>query len=354
MFILILIIFVDGNTDNVLNDGSIGMSYNLWLVAIRLCTVVISATCLISLTTRATEEKNKIQFEDLILIQRLQESAENLLCSILPRTANKGLASLLGLSHLTGNGLPTLVIEMCPGTTVIESDLVGSTALAATLAPLDVCIMLHDLYTRWDSLANERGRGGNIVKITTIGDAYIAVAGPSFDDFDVEEEKNSNDLLNGKQRGALAAVRMACSMLVEAAKVKAVRRGHEKKSTSSTQADTEIPMERSIQIRIGCATGDIYGAVLGVRQFQWQVWGPALSDATKYEETGRPGEVHISQNTCKYAREAIATTSLQGQCFAPPLIFEAEEQLRQENSEKEDDDADEFSRGFYVTYQENT
>ena len=61
MFILILIIFVDGNTDNVLNDGSIGMSYNLWLVAIRLCTVVISATCLISLTTRATEEKNKIQ-----------------------------------------------------------------------------------------------------------------------------------------------------------------------------------------------------------------------------------------------------------------------------------------------------
>jgi len=264
------------------------------------------------------------------------------------------LASLLGLSHLTGNGLPTLVIEMCPGTTVIESDLVGSTALAATLAPLDVCIMLHDLYTRWDSLANERGRGGNIVKITTIGDAYIAVAGPSFDDFDVEEEKNSNDLLNGKQRGALAAVRMACSMLVEAAKVKAVRRGHEKKSTSSTQADTEIPMERSIQIRIGCATGDIYGAVLGVRQFQWQVWGPALSDATKYEETGRPGEVHISQNTCKYAREAIATTSLQGQCFAPPLIFEAEEQLRQENSEKEDDDADEFSRGFYVTYQENT
>ena len=94
-----------------------------------------------------------------------------------------------------------------------ESDLVGSTALAATMTPIDTCILLHDLYTRWDSLAAEIG---GIVKVTTIGDAYIAVSGPSFAD---------HGIMSGitKEKGALLAVRMACSMMEEAGRVQAIR-----------------------------------------------------------------------------------------------------------------------------------
>jgi class 3 adenylate cyclase len=216
-------------------------------------------------------------------------------------------------------GTPKLEIEICPETTVIESDLVGSTALAATLEPLDVCIMLHDLYTRWDALTTIDG----IVKITTIGDAYLAVAGPHFD------ENNGT-----KETGALAAVRMACSMLEEASKVKAV-----KHNIKDGEQEGEA---KSIAIRIGVATGRIYGAILGTRQFQWQIWGPALSDATRYEETGIPGQVHISKTTCVYAREAIQHIAKKERRDLKFILEETDEEQKEKD--------DEYSQGYYVEY----
>ena len=343
MSLVIVIVFA-----NEANDTDATSLFGLWLVAIRFITVCIGASSLIVLATKALEEKNKIQFEDITLIHSLQEGAEDLLRSILPRAANKGLSSLLALDGGSG-GIPRLEIEICPETTVIESDLVGSTALAASLEPLDVCIMLHNLYTRWDALTSKMGE--DIVKITTIGDAYIAVAGPSF----------SNG--GSKASGALAAVRMACSMIYEASKVKAIKRGNKNDKG------------RSIAIRIGCATGNIFGAVLGVRQFQWQVWGPALSDATKYEETGVPGKVHVAATTCRLARDAVQNELCQtGLC--PSLIFEketkgkveseesekkeekeekGEENERNENSrdgttQKEEEREDEYHNGYYAKF----
>ena len=315
MSVMTCVVFI--GTEGVQEDLS-GMTFGMWLVVIRFVSVVVSATCLICLATSALETKNMLQFEDLVLIEELESSAEDLLCSILPRTANKGLVTLLALDGV--GGTPKLEIEICPETTVIESDLVGSTALAATLEPLDVCIMLHDLYTRWDALTTIDG----IVKITTIGDAYLAVAGPHFD------ENNGT-----KETGALAAVRMACSMLEEASKVKAV-----KHNIKDGEQEGEA---KSIAIRIGVATGRIYGAVLGTRQFQWQIWGPALSDATRYEETGIPGQVHISKTTCVYAREAIQQSVQKKERRDLKFILE-------ETDEEQKEKDDEYSQGYYVEY----
>ena len=87
----------------------------------------------------------------------------------------------------------------------------------------------------------------------------------------------------------------------------------------------------SVQMRIACATGTIFGAVLGQRQFQWQVWGPALTSAIKYEETARPGVVHIAPNTCDLAREAIAQRDCLQKEESDTLFFN-----RQLHFEKED------------------
>ena len=174
------------------------------------------------------------------------------------------------------------------------------------MTPIDTCIMLHDLYTRWDSLAAEIG---GIVKVTTIGDAYIAVSGPSFAD---------HGIMSGitKEKGALLAVRMACSMMEEAGRVQAIRNqkltemveeedeettvvlgdddienlNFSKTTADSVQASrssdlsdkqgTETPVVLApqfssaavfrseqvemvpVKIRIGCATGTLFGAVL--------------------------------------------------------------------------------------------
>ena len=112
-----------------------------------------------------------------------------------------------------------------------------------------------------------------------------------------------------------------------------------------------------------------------MRQFQWQVWGPALSDATKYEETGVPGKVHVAATTCRLARDAVQNELCQsGMC--PSLIFEketkgkveseeseekekkgekGEENERNENSrdgttQKEEEREDEYHNGYYAKF----
>jgi class 3 adenylate cyclase len=183
---------------------------------------------------------------------------------------------------------------------------------------------------------------GGIVKITTIGDAYLAVSGPSF-----TSSSEENGGYSTKEAGALAAVRMACSMILEAAKVKAIRH-------SDTSEDQE---GRSISIRIGCATGKIFGAILGTRQFQWQVWGDALLKATRYEETGKPGEVHISRETCMYAREAGTMeveenngNKSEAKVKESSLTFEIEQESENDNDNDNGEDYDEFAHGYYARY----
>merc|ERR1711871_84316 len=350
------------------------------LVIIRFATVVIGTTSLVVLCTAALEMKNRILFDDMQLIGALQSSAEMLLRKIIPRAANKGLDSLLSIeteaapaaktSNVNSAGVswsltPRVEVERCNGTTVIESDLVGSTALAATLMPIDVCIMLHDLYSRWDTIADEiSGTEGGIVKITTIGDAYIAVAGPAFGSVQTTAET-----------GALSAVHMACLMIEAAANARAVRHGDVTGSVlggqslqatvlDSTGRDTDefderrvadiVPKDgslpgRPIGIRIGCSSGTIFGAVLGIRQFQWQIWGPALSEATRFEETGEPGKVHISKRTCALARSAIADFDKH---LPRKLVFDPEEvALADEDGGKRADVvAEDKQLGFYARF----
>ena len=350
------------------------------LVIIRFATVVTGTTSLVILCTAAMEMKNRILFDDMQFIRALQSSAELLLRKILPRAANKGLDSLLSVEEATAAPVaagadghkvrmpPSLSqrveVERCDDTTVIESDLVGSTALAATLTPIDVCIMLHDLYSQWDTIADTISSAeGGIVKITTIGDAYIAVAGPAFGSARTTAES-----------GALSALRMTCLMIEAAAKVRAVRHGDLTgsatggKGLSAAGLDSKVgnaaiderlvadvvPTDgslpgRPIGIRIGCSSGTIFGAVLGVRQFQWQVWGPALSEATRFEETGTPGKVHASKRTCALARSAI--TAL-GTNISRKLVFDAEEVARVDDSggKPTGGDGKAEPHGFYVRF----
>lgn len=139
--------------------------------------------------------------------------------------------------------------------------------------------MLHDLYTRWDALASRF----TVAKVTTIGDAYIAVAGPSFG-------HTSSSFVRSGSAGAVVSVRMAVLMIQQAQQVIARR------------ADGS---ETQISVRVGLSTGRVFGGVLGTKQFQWQAWGNGLADAIHMEETGKPGTVHVSQVTRDYFQDAF-------------------------------------------------
>jgi len=93
--------------------------------------------------------------------------AERLLYQMLPRAAVSQLKE-----GRTG------VSDSYRGVTLLFMDLCGFTRMSASLKPTQVVTMLNQLFSHFDKLTDKY----RVMKVQTIGDAYIAVAGLPFDD----------------------------------------------------------------------------------------------------------------------------------------------------------------------------
>ena len=54
---------------------------------------------------------------------------------------------------------------------------------------------------------------------------------------------------------------------------------------------------RRIEMRVGVHTGPIVAGIVGVKKFQYDVWGDAVNTASRLENTSEAGKVNISQST---------------------------------------------------------
>src|SRR5437763_8107433 len=88
---------------------------------------------------------------------------ENLLLNILPGPIAERLKS--------GE---TTIADHYSKVTVLFADIVGFTTMSQNREPTEIVSLLNGLFTRFDAIAAKHG----IEKIKTVGDAYMAVAGP--------------------------------------------------------------------------------------------------------------------------------------------------------------------------------
>ena len=148
--------------------------------------------------------------------------------------------------------------------TVLFSDFVGFTQIAAILPPAVLVTELDELFRGFDAICEDTG----VEKIKTVGDAYLAVGG----------------LANGGPERGAAIAETALQML--------------------SLVDGHPHQHAKWQIRIGIHAGPIVAGVVGASKFAYDVWGDTVNVASRLESTSEPNRIHVSAAIADLLRDA--------------------------------------------------
>ncbi|GEM_PF-5287880 len=145
---------------------------------------------------------------------------------------------------------------------VMFTDFKGFTEISTKLTPEQLVEELNYSFKEFDLITVKYG----IEKIKTIGDAYMAAGGLS------QTDENS----------ALNTVKAAMAMQ-EAIK----KRKKEQKAKG-------LPF---FDMRVGVHTGKVVAGIVGVKKFQYDIWGDVVNTASRLESSCEIGQVNISETT---------------------------------------------------------
>ncbi len=191
-----------------------------------------------------------------------RERSDSLLLNILPaETANE----------LKNKG--TVSTQKFDSVTVLFTDFVGFTSKAETMTPEKLVHSVDYYFRAFDNIVAQFG----LEKIKTIGDAYMCAGGiptPSIDH-------------------PLQVTRAAIEM-----------RNFVSRTLNQPPKDIE-PFE----IRIGIHTGPVVAGVVGIKKFQYDIWGDTVNLAARVESASTAESITISERTYRLLENRFNCTS---------------------------------------------
>jgi len=135
---------------------------------------------------------------------------------------------------------------------VLFADIVGFTSMADDIPAAELIDLLGEIFTLFDEIVTHHG----LIRIKTIGDAYMAIANAP--DPHADPIMSTATCALDMQR-TLAAVRP------------------------------------DLSIRIGLHCGDVVAGVIGKERPMFDVWGDTVNVASRMESSGEPGRIHVSE-----------------------------------------------------------
>lgn len=189
------------------------------------------------------------------IIQREKERSDELLLNILPAKVAEELKE-------KGNSEARVFEKV----TVIFTDFADFTKKAQHLTATELVDELNVCFKAFDLIMEECG----LEKIKTIGDAYLAAGG-----------------LNGDSN--------VCDVIHAALEVK--------KFIMSRNEDPSIPAKAKFDMRVGINTGPVVAGIVGIKKFQYDIWGDTVNTAQRMEAACGLNKINISDNTYELIKD---------------------------------------------------
>jgi adenylate cyclase len=184
---------------------------------------------------------------------RFQRRSDELLHAILPDEIVPRLKE--------GDGT---IADDIPAASVLFADVVDFTPMSTALSPAQLVELLDEVFSCFDAFVTELG----LVKIKTVGDAYMAAAG----------------VPRPREDHAHAIAELALQI-----------RDH----------DAVNPVDGGrLMFRVGVNSGPVTAGVIGTRTFSYDLWGDTVNTASRMESTGVPGAIQITGDTYVLIRDA--------------------------------------------------
>ena len=228
----------------------------LYIISAMLALYLLHRWRTSQLRRRQTELENEVELATTE-IRKEKERSDELLLNILPAEVAEELKE-------KGRAEAQLIDQV----TVLFTDFKEFTAMSEQVGPKELVNDLNECFSRFDHITARLG----IEKIKTIGDAYMAAGG-----LPVPNTTHATDVV----RAALEI-----RDFIEEGKAKKIEKG--------------LPF---FEIRIGVHTGPVVAGIVGVKKFQYDIWGDTVNTASRIESNCEVGKVNISQTTYELLKD---------------------------------------------------
>lgn len=185
------------------------------------------------------------------IIEKEKDRSNNLLLNILPADIAEEL-KIHGKAEARDFDMVSILF----------TDFKGFTQASEKLTAKELIKEINICFKAFDHICETHG----VEKIKTIGDAYMAAGGlpvPS-------EDSTKNTVL-----AALEMQSFVSNRIIEKDKLN----------------------EMSFKMRLGIHTGPVVAGIVGVKKFQYDIWGDTVNTASRMESSGEIGKVNISEST---------------------------------------------------------
>ena len=191
------------------------------------------------------------------IIEEEKNRSESLLLNILPSEIAEEL-KLKGSADARD----------CELVTILFTDFQDFTQTTEELSAKELIDEINNCFAAFDHICDKFG----VEKIKTIGDSYMAAGGVPL--------PSDNSVKNT----VLAALEMQ-AFIINRAEMKKVNN------------------EIAFKMRVGINTGPVIAGIVGVKKFQYDIWGDTVNIASRMESSGEVGKLNISQHTYELLKD---------------------------------------------------